>query len=118
MSEFISFITSEACEKCRGGNRKTINGDDLLYSLNQLGFDRYIENLNLYYTKYKDAQKLMSDKHPSSETATAQEAIMQSMMRGSAPRQAEDVEEEEMDEEYDDEEAEEEADEGDDDDHQ
>lgn len=54
VSEFISFITSEACEKCKSNNRKTINGDDLLFALNQLGFDRYIENLNLYYQKYKD----------------------------------------------------------------
>lgn len=46
VSEFISFITSEASDKCRKGNRKTINGDDLLYALNQLGFDRYIDNLN------------------------------------------------------------------------
>jgi len=55
VSEFISFITSEACERCKNGNRKTINGDDLLQALNNLGFDRYIENLNVYYSKYKDA---------------------------------------------------------------
>ena len=57
VSEFISFITSEACEKCKSGNRKTINGDDLLYALNQLGFDRYIETLNIYYQKYKDVRR-------------------------------------------------------------
>ena len=39
---FISFITSEACEKCITDKRKTINGDDLLYSMNVLGFERYI----------------------------------------------------------------------------
>mmetsp|Transcript_43586 Transcript_43586/g.42109 ORF Transcript_43586/g.42109 Transcript_43586/m.42109 type:complete len:137 (+) Transcript_43586:65-475(+) len=57
VSEFISFITSEACEKCTNDKRKTINGDDLIYGLNQLGFDRYLENLNLYYQKYKEVAK-------------------------------------------------------------
>jgi len=56
VSEFISFITSEACEKCRNGNRKTINGDDLLFALNQLGFDRYIETLQVYYGKYREVR--------------------------------------------------------------
>lgn len=56
VSEFISFITSEACEKCRNGNRKTINGDDLLFALNQLGFDRYIDTLQVYYGKYKEVR--------------------------------------------------------------
>uniref|UniRef100_A0A2N9GIU9 Transcription factor CBF/NF-Y/archaeal histone domain-containing protein n=1 Tax=Fagus sylvatica TaxID=28930 RepID=A0A2N9GIU9_FAGSY len=31
VSEFISFITSEASDKCQKEKRKTINGDDLLY---------------------------------------------------------------------------------------
>ena len=30
VSEFISFITSEASDKCQREKRKTINGDDLL----------------------------------------------------------------------------------------
>lgn len=57
VSEFISFITSEACEKCITDKRKTINGDDLLYSMNVLGFERYIQNLHAYYDKYKNAVK-------------------------------------------------------------
>ena len=55
VSEFISFITSEASDKCLRDKRKTINGDDLLFALNQLGFDKYIDNLNVYYQKYKEA---------------------------------------------------------------
>ncbi|KAF3955604.1 hypothetical protein CMV_019187, partial [Castanea mollissima] len=31
VSEFISFITSEASDKCQREKRKTINGDDLLW---------------------------------------------------------------------------------------
>lgn len=33
VSEFISFITSEACEKCKNEKRKTINGEDILSSI-------------------------------------------------------------------------------------
>ena len=31
VSEFISFVTSEASDKCQQEKRKTINGDDLLW---------------------------------------------------------------------------------------
>lgn len=56
MSEFISFITSEACEKCKNEKRKTINGEDLLYAINTLGFDSYIDILKLYLNKYREVK--------------------------------------------------------------
>ena len=37
VSEFISFITSEASDKCQREKRKTINGDDLLFAMSTLG---------------------------------------------------------------------------------
>ena len=57
VSEFIIFITSEACEKCKNEKRKTINGEDLLYAINTLGFDSYIDILKLYLNKYREAVK-------------------------------------------------------------
>eukprot|EP00361_Fabrea_salina_P002172 CAMPEP_0202430484 /NCGR_PEP_ID=MMETSP1345-20130828/3909_1 /ASSEMBLY_ACC=CAM_ASM_000843 /TAXON_ID=342563 /ORGANISM="Fabrea Fabrea salina" /LENGTH=106 /DNA_ID=CAMNT_0049041975 /DNA_START=48 /DNA_END=368 /DNA_ORIENTATION=+ len=57
VSEFISFITSEACEKCLGEKRKTINGDDLLFALNTLGFEKYLDALRIYLHKYKETIK-------------------------------------------------------------
>ena len=39
VSEFISFITSEASDKCVHEKRKTINGDDILFAMTSLGFD-------------------------------------------------------------------------------
>lgn len=36
VSEFISFITSEASDKCQQEKRKTINGDDLLWAMSTL----------------------------------------------------------------------------------
>ena len=57
VSEFISFITSEACEKCMQERRKTINGEDLMHALQTLGFEKYLEGLNLYLKKYRELIK-------------------------------------------------------------
>lgn len=54
MSEFISFITSEASERCQNEKRKTINGEDILYAMVALGFDNYVEPLTLYLHKYRE----------------------------------------------------------------
>ncbi|KAG0477935.1 hypothetical protein HPP92_012654, partial [Vanilla planifolia] len=34
VSEFISFVTGEAFDKCQREKRKTVNGDDLLWAMN------------------------------------------------------------------------------------
>uniref|UniRef100_A0A2N9IJL9 Transcription factor CBF/NF-Y/archaeal histone domain-containing protein n=1 Tax=Fagus sylvatica TaxID=28930 RepID=A0A2N9IJL9_FAGSY len=51
VSEFISFITSEASDKCQKEKRKTINGDDLLWAMATLGFEDYIEPLKVYLAR-------------------------------------------------------------------
>ncbi|KAM0953727.1 putative transcription factor Hap3/NF-YB family [Dioscorea sansibarensis] len=56
VSEFISFITSEASDKCQKEKRKTINGDDLLWAMATLGFEDYIEPLKLYLQKYREME--------------------------------------------------------------
>ncbi|XP_058204661.1 nuclear transcription factor Y subunit B-1-like isoform X2 [Rhododendron vialii] len=48
VSEFISFVTSEASDKCQKEKRKTINGDDLLWAMATLGFEDYIDPLKAY----------------------------------------------------------------------
>ncbi|KAH0462741.1 hypothetical protein IEQ34_010316 [Dendrobium chrysotoxum] len=62
VSEFISFITSEASEKCQREKRKTINGDDLLSAMATLGFEEYIEPLKLYLQKYREGDSKLSTK--------------------------------------------------------
>ncbi|CAH1407350.1 uncharacterized protein Nf-YB isoform X1 [Halyomorpha halys] len=57
VSEFISFITSEASERCHMEKRKTINGEDILFAMTTLGFDNYVEPLKLYLLKYREATK-------------------------------------------------------------
>ncbi|XP_064978689.1 nuclear transcription factor Y subunit B-4-like [Musa acuminata AAA Group] len=60
VSEFISFITSEASDKCQREKRKTINGDDLLWAMGTLGFEEYVEPLKLYLQLYREVSLLPS----------------------------------------------------------
>uniref|UniRef100_A0A3B3CCK8 Nuclear transcription factor Y subunit beta n=1 Tax=Oryzias melastigma TaxID=30732 RepID=A0A3B3CCK8_ORYME len=57
VSEFISFITSEASERCHQEKRKTINGEDILFAMSTLGFDMYVDPLKLYLQKFREAMK-------------------------------------------------------------
>lgn len=54
VSEFVSFITSEASDRCKQEKRKTVNGEDILFAMATLGFDNYIEPLKLYLVKYRE----------------------------------------------------------------
>ncbi|EFJ25388.1 CCAAT-box binding factor HAP3 [Selaginella moellendorffii] len=56
VSEFISFITGEASDKCKREKRKTINGDDLLWAMGTLGFEDYIDPLKLYLQRYRETE--------------------------------------------------------------
>ncbi|MBA0647722.1 hypothetical protein Gotri_028168 [Gossypium trilobum] len=54
VSEFISFVTGEASEKCRKERRKTVNGDDICWALATLGFDNYAVPLKRYLYKFRE----------------------------------------------------------------
>lgn len=56
VSEFISFVTGEASEKCRKERRKTVNGDDICWALGTLGFDDYAGPLRRYLHRYRDQE--------------------------------------------------------------
>ncbi|KAF9973340.1 hypothetical protein BGZ73_003417 [Actinomortierella ambigua] len=58
VSEFISFITSEASDRCLMEKRKTINGEDILWAMQSLGFENYAEALKIYLSKYREATKI------------------------------------------------------------
>ncbi|KAF6256850.1 transcription factor NF-Y, CCAAT-binding like protein [Scenedesmus sp. NREL 46B-D3] len=62
ISEFISFITSEASDKCLRERRKTINGDDLLWAMQTLGFEEYQEPLKIYLQKFREAEHWRGNK--------------------------------------------------------
>jgi nuclear transcription Y subunit beta len=54
VSEFISFLTSEASDRCIDEKRKTITGDDILFALSTLGFDNYVDPLQNYLKRYRN----------------------------------------------------------------
>ena len=56
VSEFISFITSEAAEKCQMEKRKTIGGEDILYAMLTLGFENYAETLKIHLAKLRQVR--------------------------------------------------------------
>lgn len=62
VSEFISFITSEAAEKCLNEKRKTIGGEDILYAMVTLGFDQYAETLKIHLAKLRQSTSSVGTK--------------------------------------------------------
>ena len=49
-----------ASDKCQHEKRKTINGDDLLWAMSTLGFDKYVDPLKLYLQKYREVRQRQS----------------------------------------------------------
>ncbi|KAH7565883.1 hypothetical protein ACOSP7_021955 [Xanthoceras sorbifolium] len=76
VSEFISFVTGEASDKCQREKRKTINGDDLLWAMTTLGFENYVGPLKIYLNKYretegeKNSMARQEDQSPTNNTNT------------------------------------------------
>ncbi|KAF2730181.1 nuclear transcription factor Y subunit B-10 [Polyplosphaeria fusca] len=64
VSEFISFITSEASEKCQQEKRKTVNGEDILFAMTSLGFENYAEALKIYLSRYRETLLANQNKPP------------------------------------------------------
>ncbi|XP_050374139.1 transcriptional activator hap3-like [Argentina anserina] len=56
VSEFISFVTGEASDKCRKERRKTVTGDDICWALGTLGLDNYAGPLRRYLDRYRDQE--------------------------------------------------------------
>ena len=48
VSKYISFITAKACERCKIECRKTLKAEDLLWAMENLGFDDYVGPLGVY----------------------------------------------------------------------
>ncbi|KAF5199171.1 Nuclear transcription factor y subunit b-6 [Thalictrum thalictroides] len=54
VSEYISFITSEANDRCQKEQRKTITAEDVLWAMGKLGFDEYVAPLTLFMQRYRE----------------------------------------------------------------
>ncbi|GJN11079.1 hypothetical protein PR202_ga29244 [Eleusine coracana subsp. coracana] len=81
VSEFISFITGEASDKCQREKRKTINGDDLLWAMTTLGFEDYVEPLKLYLHKFRE---LEGEKVATSAASGSSGSAQQQQMKDNA----------------------------------
>ncbi|KAL0094838.1 transcription factor CBF [Phycomyces blakesleeanus] len=46
-----------ASDRCQQEKRKTINGEDILWAMQSLGFESYAGALKIYLTKYRDTTK-------------------------------------------------------------
>ncbi|KAG6524463.1 hypothetical protein ZIOFF_014372 [Zingiber officinale] len=66
VSEYISFITSEANERCQREQRKTVTADDVLWAMRKLGFDDYLEPLSLFLHRYRELEAGGAASDPSS----------------------------------------------------
>ncbi|MQM22408.1 hypothetical protein Taro_055460, partial [Colocasia esculenta] len=55
-SSFINFITKGAIEHSHREKRKTITGEDLLWSLGNHGFEDYVAPLALYLQRYREVE--------------------------------------------------------------
>ncbi|KAK3199392.1 hypothetical protein Dsin_022807 [Dipteronia sinensis] len=67
-TEFISFVTGEASDKCHKENRKTVNGDDICWALSALGFDNYAEAIVRYLHKYREAEREKANQNKGTST--------------------------------------------------
>ncbi|CAK8570771.1 unnamed protein product [Lathyrus sativus] len=70
VSEYISFITAEANERCQREQRKTVTVEDLLWAMGKLGFDDYVHPLTFYLQRYRE-----SEGEPASVRRTASLAL-------------------------------------------
>lgn len=52
----VGLVGDRASDKCQQEKRKTINGDDVIFAMNTLGFDSYIEPLKAYLQKYREVR--------------------------------------------------------------
>eukprot|EP00960_Hanusia_phi_P038434 753421-Hanusia_phi.AAC.5 len=72
-ARFITQVTAEAHEKCKREERKAITGDDILWSINQLGFMHYTKVVRCFLQRqlphlHPVAAHFLSGSEPSTQT--------------------------------------------------
>ncbi|CAG8623331.1 14601_t:CDS:2, partial [Acaulospora colombiana] len=53
----IAKEAKESSDRCQQEKRKTINGEDILWAMQSLGFENYAEALKIYLAKYRETTK-------------------------------------------------------------
>ncbi|VDM95343.1 unnamed protein product [Thelazia callipaeda] len=77
VSEFISFITSEACDRCINEKRKTITGEDIILAFSTLGFDNYVEPMSVYVKKFREAFRADRSNETITESSSSQASFLE-----------------------------------------
>ncbi|CAJ1976128.1 unnamed protein product [Sphenostylis stenocarpa] len=85
VTEFISFVTGEASDKCHKENRKTVNGDDICWALSSLGFDNYSEAIARYLHKYRIAEREEKMNHNKKYEGSATKTLNQTQLIHAPP---------------------------------
>ena len=83
-TEFISFVTGEASERCRRERRKTVNGDDVCHAMRSLGLDHYADAMHRYLQRYREGEELAASLNSSSSAAAAAAAAAAGSRGGGA----------------------------------
>lgn len=58
-AECLDWLVCRASDKCQREKRKTINGEDLIWAITTLGFDKYVEPLKLHLHKYREVDTFL-----------------------------------------------------------
>ncbi|XP_059664304.1 nuclear transcription factor Y subunit B-5 [Cornus florida] len=85
VSEFISFVTGEASDKCHKEKRKTVNGDDVCWALATLGFDDFAEPLRRYLHRYRELEGERANQYKGGNNEEKEEP---SNVEGEPPKKA------------------------------
>ncbi|XP_066374448.1 nuclear transcription factor Y subunit B-6-like [Miscanthus floridulus] len=56
VSEFISFVTGEANERCHTERRKTVTSEDIVWAMNHLGFDDYVAPVGTFLQRMRESE--------------------------------------------------------------
>ncbi|KAM0917734.1 hypothetical protein ACQ4PT_009187 [Festuca glaucescens] len=56
VSEFISFVTGEANERCHAEHRKTVTAEDVVWAMENLGFDDYVMPLTAFLQRMRGCE--------------------------------------------------------------
>uniref|UniRef100_A0A0N5AAD9 Acyl carrier protein n=1 Tax=Syphacia muris TaxID=451379 RepID=A0A0N5AAD9_9BILA len=83
ISEFISFLTSEASDKCLHEKRKTITVEDMINAMRTLDLGEYADVLSIYMKRFREAHRGRSDQNSGSGVLgdLSSEEVQQSVHR-------------------------------------
>lgn len=56
VSEYISFVTGEANQRCKEEQRKTVTAEDVIWAMDKLGLDNYVQPLTAFLNHCRELE--------------------------------------------------------------